>query len=49
MEEMPTFGIQEVPTCLPRVAKIKGKVKLLFDIDRLLSHHELTVLANAQA
>lgn len=41
IEDTPTFGQEVVTTYLLGMAKIKGKVKILLDIDQVLSTQEL--------
>ena len=44
IEDTPEFGDQTVGQYLLGMAKVKGKVKILLDIEKILSTHELTGL-----
>lgn len=48
VEDMPEFGGGESHAYLLGVAKLKGKVKILLDIDKLLSNREILSLSTAK-
>jgi len=45
IEDTPDFGEHAQTTYLLGMAKIKGKVKILLDIDQVLASQELVLLA----
>jgi len=47
IEETPTFGTNLDTDFILGMAKIEGKVKILLDIDRILSHDEAVLLDEA--
>jgi len=47
IEETPTFGTNLDTDFILGMAKIEGKVKILLDIDRILSHDEVVLLDEA--
>jgi purine-binding chemotaxis protein CheW len=49
IEETPDFGVQIDTTYILGMAKIKGVVKALLDIDRVLVAQDLEAVANQQA
>ena len=48
IEETPTFGVQLNTEYILGMAKIDGSVKILLDIDRVLSRNEIQELENAE-
>ena len=47
IEDTPTFGTRLDTTYILGMAKMEGDVKILLDIDQVLSDEEITVLENA--
>jgi purine-binding chemotaxis protein CheW len=47
LEETPTFGVKLNTEYILGMAKIEGGVKILLDIDKVLSAEELVVLETA--
>ncbi len=47
IEETPTFGAKLNTDYILGMAKVEGGVKILLDIDRVLSDQEITVLEKA--
>lgn len=41
IEDSPNFGLESARSCVREIAEVKGKVKMLLDIDQFLGGREL--------